>query len=316
MTVSLHHLPDHIFYHMYKQLEIHDILALRNTCKAMRTKIASLLQDNVIKMLKPFFHNPTAMIDAMRVTRSVISGSFALACFSPTRNWRPHDLDMYVSMSHVHMLLEALVAFGNYIVMWGKPWIVNPQYRTSNIMEIISLSNGERKIDVIVSNSCALLPIFAFHSTIVMNFVSAYGLYCGYPSLTLNRTGIIHPHLYRHRHTLRRSETNALTKYMNRQYLLTQEQSHDNCANHIKCTATIRSLSDQHSLWLPFLHSTHLSGQDIFKHEIVMWSLGGGPCKDRVKSSFAFVSAHASKNCALPFFICSVTPPDVHTCSS
>ncbi|KAI6043799.1 hypothetical protein EDC04DRAFT_2537182, partial [Pisolithus marmoratus] len=59
-------------------------------------------------------------------------------------------------------------------------------YGYSHVQHILIVSNGTRKIDLEVSRTVtALSPIFQFHSTAVMNFVSTDTIFCSYPKLTL-----------------------------------------------------------------------------------------------------------------------------------
>ncbi|KAI6036919.1 hypothetical protein BKA83DRAFT_112210, partial [Pisolithus microcarpus] len=56
----------------------------------------------------------------------------------------------------------------------------------------VVLSKGQSKIDVVISRtSTALSPIFQFHSTAVMNFVSADTIFCSYPELMLRRLSMV-----------------------------------------------------------------------------------------------------------------------------
>ncbi|KIK22943.1 hypothetical protein PISMIDRAFT_47531, partial [Pisolithus microcarpus 441] len=57
-------------------------------------------------------------------------------------------------------------------------------YANSKVASVIVISNGHTKIDIIISQtSAAISPIFQFHSTAVMNFVSADTIFCCYPNL-------------------------------------------------------------------------------------------------------------------------------------
>ena len=58
----------------------------------------------------------------------------------------------------------------------------------------MTLSNGKRSLVVIVSKAPAsIVPIFQYHSTVAMNFVSAKHIFCAYPELTLRGLSMINP---------------------------------------------------------------------------------------------------------------------------
>ncbi|KIO04586.1 hypothetical protein M404DRAFT_93872, partial [Pisolithus tinctorius Marx 270] len=53
-------------------------------------------------------------------------------------------------------------------------------------------SNNWQLIDVIVSSTVtAVLPIFKFHSTAVMNFITMDNIFCAYLSLTLKLMSMV-----------------------------------------------------------------------------------------------------------------------------
>ncbi|KAI6024756.1 hypothetical protein BKA83DRAFT_68350, partial [Pisolithus microcarpus] len=62
----------------------------------------------------------------------------------------------------------------------------NSTYRNLDVASVIVISNGHSKIAIIIScTSVAISPIFQFHSTAVMNFISTDAVFCCYPNLTL-----------------------------------------------------------------------------------------------------------------------------------
>ncbi|KIK21720.1 hypothetical protein PISMIDRAFT_103556 [Pisolithus microcarpus 441] len=64
--------------------------------------------------------------------------------------------------------------------------MANLPYPHSHILTIFTLYRKTSKIDVIVSNSTtAISPIFQYHSTVLMNFITTHSVFCAYPQLTL-----------------------------------------------------------------------------------------------------------------------------------
>ncbi|KAI6008657.1 hypothetical protein BKA83DRAFT_4029724, partial [Pisolithus microcarpus] len=60
------------------------------------------------------------------------------------------------------------------------------------VSRLVVLTNGKNSVDVVVSKtSTTLSPIFPFHSTAVMNFISADTIFSGYPTLTLWHLSVV-----------------------------------------------------------------------------------------------------------------------------
>ncbi|KAI6145046.1 hypothetical protein BKA82DRAFT_3928687, partial [Pisolithus tinctorius] len=65
-------------------------------------------------------------------------------------------------------------------------------YGSSSIRSVVSFANNHQSIDVIVSSTVATMsPIFKFHSTTMMNFISADHIFCAYPALTLHLMSLV-----------------------------------------------------------------------------------------------------------------------------
>ncbi|KIK22655.1 hypothetical protein PISMIDRAFT_38354, partial [Pisolithus microcarpus 441] len=128
----------------------------------------------------------------LRTCDAVISGSTALHLLLPKSGtaWTPKDLDLYVPLRTSAVLLARLESEG-YGIISQHPADVE-HYSYSHVHEVVVVGKGERKIDVIISKtSTALSPIFQFHSTAVMNFISADTIFCTYPRLTLERLSMV-----------------------------------------------------------------------------------------------------------------------------
>ncbi|KAI6030966.1 hypothetical protein F5J12DRAFT_692680, partial [Pisolithus orientalis] len=57
-------------------------------------------------------------------------------------------------------------------------------YSAAAVCNILMFSNGSHYTDVVVSKTMTTIsPLFQFHSTAVMNFISTDGIFCAYPGL-------------------------------------------------------------------------------------------------------------------------------------
>ncbi|KIK18502.1 hypothetical protein PISMIDRAFT_50173, partial [Pisolithus microcarpus 441] len=123
---------------------------------------------------------------------AVISGSTALHVLLPECGtlWTPTDLDIYVLHREAERLLDHLTDQG-YAVIAELP-VKKVGYTYSHVSRLVVLTNGKNSVDVVVSKtSTTLSPIFQFHSTAVMNFISADTIFSGYPTLTLWHLSVV-----------------------------------------------------------------------------------------------------------------------------
>ena len=186
---------------------------------------------------------------------------------------------LYVHRCHAHHLVTLLNNEGYQLVHQGI--IDNLPYCHSKIHTILNLSNGIRSLDIVVSQkNMGLPPIFHFHSTAVMNFISANHIFCAYPALTFHGLSMVNlGPLYvgcRGRNTF-----NALRKYMEQGF------RHINCAEahqyNILCKTSPRTLTDGRGMWVDIkrLPYVSVSSKDIFscfECMDVCWILGGMVC--------------------------------------
>ncbi|KIM52124.1 hypothetical protein SCLCIDRAFT_141871 [Scleroderma citrinum Foug A] len=132
-----------------------------------------------------FFNSGNDLTSILRTCDAVVSGSTALHYLLPlaTTPWTLTDLDIYVPLRFCHQLENLLICHGYCIVKQGKH--NDSLYSLSKIYMVMSFINNYKKIDVIVCKTDgAVLPIFQFHCTAVMDFITASSIYCAYPSLT------------------------------------------------------------------------------------------------------------------------------------
>ena len=146
------------------------------------------------KMAGQFFDDTKAFSRMLKDLRAVISGSAALHLMLPPKftNWTPQDLDIYAPYTHHISLYARLLNMGYSIT--DEHDSDEPPYSDSLIKQVATLSNGTRQIHVIFSKcETAFTPIFEFHSTAVMNFISADHIFSAYPNLTFNGLSMINP---------------------------------------------------------------------------------------------------------------------------
>ncbi|KIN98992.1 hypothetical protein M404DRAFT_77001, partial [Pisolithus tinctorius Marx 270] len=128
--------------------------------------------------------------------------------------WLPTDLDIYVPFRSENLIARLLVGQGYRL---HEPASVDvAMYAGTSIHSVHAFSKGRYKIDVIVSvNAASIAPVFQFHTTAVMNFVSADRIFCAYPALTMRARSHVNPTLL-YNGGLHRKAIAPLRKYMSR----------------------------------------------------------------------------------------------------
>ncbi|TEB16196.1 hypothetical protein FA13DRAFT_1650826 [Coprinellus micaceus] len=148
----------------------------------------------------------------MRSTGAILSGSAALQVVSPSLSWKPSDLDFYCGFNDVQDVIycfagesyEVSMAFDapydckkfyTYAPASARPTNFEARFRSNScIQKVYTLVHRESEITINVIQSrspASAAPLAFFHSTLVMNFVSADGVVCAYPDLTLSSQGML-----------------------------------------------------------------------------------------------------------------------------
>lgn len=143
--------------------------------------------------LSVYVSDASAFRANMRVMGAVISGSFALAFLlqNDSRGFIPNDMDVYLPQHFGMRFALYLVRVEGYHLTKTSPV---PYGRVTAHEYVISLKNGDRRIDVIPSNNeSSLFPITHFWASHVMNYLTA-DCYCvAYPDLTFSGRSVLSP---------------------------------------------------------------------------------------------------------------------------
>ena len=224
-----------------------------------------------------FFTNTAAFSKMLTDLHAVVSGSAALHLMLAPKatNWIPRDLDIYVSYRHEISIYARMLNFGYFVVQ--EQDADETLYIDSFIKQVTTFFNGVRKVQVMFTKtSTAFVPIFEFHSTAVMNFVSPSHLFSAYPDLTLNRLSMINPGAVYFGY-FNISVADALRKYRSRGF------HYVNCDALGGCSSQGRTLTDSKGFWLSMkgVPSLDKSASELFASYDVVdvhWILGGRIC--------------------------------------
>ncbi|KAG1839108.1 hypothetical protein DFJ58DRAFT_630013, partial [Suillus subalutaceus] len=107
----------------------------------------------------------------------------------------PRDMDVYITEKFETEVLNHFKEKEGYECT--QEMVTKTEYESSTICKIHKLVRGEKQVNVIVTDwRCALAPILQFHSTAVMNYITASSIVCLYPRWTTTNRSLIHPRIY------------------------------------------------------------------------------------------------------------------------
>ncbi|KAJ7482516.1 hypothetical protein FB451DRAFT_1029793 [Mycena latifolia] len=240
--------------------------------------------ERVLAMLAQFDTNPYDIMAMLRTTRSIVSGSVALLMISDM-DFEPGDIDIYVPTSQSETALAIAQGKLGFEVRHGNV----PAYdNNSGIKRVVHLQKGEKWMNIIVvKGEDPTAAVFQFHSTVVMNYLTAFGLYCAYPSLTLKRLGVANlPALLREVSTPGRS-ADCFEKYRDRGINIENDvtkfvaHAHHECHTDPECPHTVRSTRDGKGLYIElFPQTAEETAYASANGYLIIWSLGGPMCSE------------------------------------
>ncbi|TDL18182.1 hypothetical protein BD410DRAFT_753461, partial [Rickenella mellea] len=207
-------------------------------------------------------------IELMRDYEAVVSGCHALEFIMPSPDvpWTlaAADLDLYVPLGLEQPFIDFLEIFEGYDC--------KPRTRPASRKDLVRLSiypntfssmftlhhpDTKRSIDIIVScDASPLSPIFQFHSTPVMNWITADAVCSAYPLYTFASRGIVNPLVLADDEYLP-SSLRAIYKYRRHRHFDFQLDPspwlgwHD-CSRPLMCPHSVRSTIDGACLCVTF----------------------------------------------------------------
>lgn len=187
--------PMDVLHGVLNKMGLPWVMALGSTSIDMELHIQKHLKHRLSVALTPFQIPQRHLLRILRLSHTIISGSIALYFMLPLNAhiWTPSDMDLYTTTNGYSKIMAFLIIHGYDLVAeftgaqrprgFGEHHIVYEMGYA--IQQVIKMHKGDHTIDIIISQtSSPLSPIFHFHSTAVMNFISAYGFFSAYPKIT------------------------------------------------------------------------------------------------------------------------------------
>jgi hypothetical protein len=179
-----------IIYRGLATLSLFRLLRLRYIHSSFIPRIKVHFRHRFTRTLNVYFSRPKAFRKLMRKLGAVISGSTALSIVLGS-HWQDQDLDIYIRKGSANPILRFLFGEGYKVRrLWSPdsdyPNAIGSQYIRRIIKLTRRLQDGtQRNVDIVESSTdSAIQPITRFHSTAVMNYISADSIMVMYPKLT------------------------------------------------------------------------------------------------------------------------------------
>jgi hypothetical protein len=295
-------------YAIIDHLNINDRLSFSSTCYRYKSHVERSLLATVMDILQHFTSNTSLFFQLMWSNNLVIGGPMVLAALFPGEGFMgKKDLHLYVPDYTSRTFTDTLRIQHGYKPK-GTYKIKQHHFVKNAVQRVEKYENAKGAIIRIFysRDQSALTPIFHLSATHNMNFISAYGIYCAYPRLTLSKNTVLHPKAlssFASNDTLG-VITERYSSYGFQVHYSFKHLSEDHkCGTDIHCPHITRSLYDKHGLFLAFQHpmtaSHHLQNIAYNAEHGVVWSLGGDGCDDSIPRNDAFVVTtwlHGSKS--------------------
>ena len=132
------------------------------------------------------FADVYSLRNTMAQSGAIISGSAALAVLQ----WQmqePSDIDFYVPPMGLAQLLKFVLAHGYELT---TPTLEEKKYPSRLVLKLLHPVSAAC-VDIVVPAKHVVEEVTEFHSTVVMNYVTYYGVVSLYPTWTMARMGAV-----------------------------------------------------------------------------------------------------------------------------
>ena len=220
------------------------------------------------RLLQSFhFESASSFLDILLSSGAVISGSTVLALALPGV-FVPRDLDIYVPSYGAAMVIVYLENHNYKLDPVYTPGA--GQYDNGAVVFKMFHLGPPAEINIIIFREEHFVGhIAGFHSTIVMNYVSWYGLVCLYPEWTQKKKGLIVVDTIISKASFKKYEERGFTLVRDNRKLTDNMDAHF-CTIGSECPETERCLHDEECAFVPF--EGHTSRLEAFERPIT-WTL-------------------------------------------
>ncbi|KAJ7028259.1 hypothetical protein C8F04DRAFT_1188798 [Mycena alexandri] len=221
-------------------------ISFSRTCRAYRAAYLFHIFSKCKTSIAEFDLDPESLMTMLVKTRGIIIGSVPLYVLTGEESVAK-NLDILVpASSEATMKIFLRSEFGYSItdtnLHHGAHGTLRMEYTYQKRRHTIMLR--------VATGENPLVPLMLSESTLTMNFISPWGLFCAYPQLTLRRRGLLN-HFTEDEHDAKSSKTylrvtNTFNKYQKEGFDLRPNPSAW-CGHWVEVFATIRCCITKHS---------------------------------------------------------------------
>lgn len=200
-----------------QEVDIVWVQNLGQCCRILRIEIRFYVIRRLHRTISPWIKDPLDFRQILYRTHSVISGSIAIK-IALGAQWEPGDMDIYVPRRKTAIVVDYLRLSEGFDVMQQTVASVDPNNQhasmkkpvakrladgtyyfvsgiksVTKLIKLVRVDNKTvlRYIDVMESKDhSSITPIFRFHATWSMNWITANSIHVAYPQFTINKLGI------------------------------------------------------------------------------------------------------------------------------
>lgn len=251
-------LPLDLYTRIVSLVDERGLANMQRYSRSYNSSVASLFTKRLDEVLRPF----NVPVDRMRLlleeSGAVISGSVALLMLHP-RRFDPANVNIYVQAAEATNLVMAIEENTEYRFTRSSPGGGLTLY-SEDIISFHYMLNSDIDKAIIVSvleKRDPFLHIMTFDTTLLMNFVTAHGIGCAYPRMTLRGQGLSQRHIGKYDWLLRYQRM----KFELAGCLLDFKEPFEHlCTRDASCPRTARHVRDGHMMYFSF---RPMNGQDI-----------------------------------------------------
>lgn len=174
-------------------LPLSAIQNLRSTSVSADVAVSAYLSRRFDTLLSEYFLHPSLLLEELRLTSSVFSGSFVLwVLYRPS--WQPAGIDIYTPRDYFAHVVAFLIAQEGYDSMRPLPPCPSALDGIA-VAVVLHHSKRDRTVTVMKSTSMSsLLPLASFSTTATVAYISADGYFSiAYPVLTEQHRAVLNP---------------------------------------------------------------------------------------------------------------------------
>lgn len=279
------------------ELSLPDLIVFGKTRKENQEGVKDYMEKRRKSLFSTFIKDVDGFTDMMEETGTIIGGSSALQLFqAKSEAFVLWDMDVYVTKDFEEEVIDHLKEDEDYKVT--RTVMRKRNYDSSSIIKVNKLARGNQMIDVIVTDwASAIVPILQYHSTAVMNYITARTFTSLYPKWTRDKKSLVNPAVYLDDKS-DVSTALALMKYVGRGFNVSAEPFElgaHNCHRSAYCPGTTRNTIDDDTLRWQFTPRKTIGKTMIACEEmaIIVWCLGGQDCEEGDGMCQAYIAVTA-----------------------